>query len=74
MRRSPSLMRDRVNEVSEPLVPRRAKVVHTSRGPEVRSPKRNRLLGVFNESGQLEIKYRDELVIVEVPFSVSRPR
>jgi len=47
--------------------PRPARVVETIRGREVRTPKGNHLLGVFNDENQLVIKLGDEVVIVEVP-------
>lgn len=47
--------------------PQPARIVSTSRGREVRSPKKNHLLGVINDQNQLIIKRGDELVIVEVP-------
>jgi len=47
--------------------PQPARIVPTSRGREVRSPKKNHLLGVINDQNQLIIKRGDELVIVEVP-------
>jgi hypothetical protein len=47
--------------------PQPARIVVTARGREVRSPKNDHLLGVFNEQNQLVIKRGDELVIVEVP-------
>lgn len=47
--------------------PQPARIVETVRGHEARSPKKNHLLGVYNEKGQFVIKIDDELVIVEVP-------
>jgi hypothetical protein len=47
--------------------PHRARIVPTVRGREVRTPKKNHLLGVINDENQLIIKRGDELVIVEVP-------
>jgi hypothetical protein len=47
--------------------PQRARIVETERGREARSPKKNHLLGVFNDQGQFIIKRGDELVLVEVP-------
>jgi hypothetical protein len=47
--------------------PRPARIVETVRGREARSPKKNHLLGVFNDEDQFVIKVGDELVIVEVP-------
>lgn len=46
---------------------RPARLVEGPDGLQARTPKRNHLLGVFNEKGQLVIKRGDELVIVEVP-------
>lgn len=47
--------------------PQPARIVQTSNGREVRSPRRKHLLGIFNDKNQLVIKRGDELVIVEVP-------
>ena len=47
--------------------PQPARIVETARGREARSPKRNHLLGVFNDENQFVIKCGDELVIVAVP-------
>ena len=47
--------------------PQPARIVETIRGREVRSPKKNHLLGVINEQNQLIIKRGGELVIVEAP-------
>ena len=47
--------------------PQPARLVETVRGREVRSPKKNHLLGVFNDANQLVIKRGDELVFVEMP-------
>jgi hypothetical protein len=47
--------------------PQPARIVETVRGREVRSPKKNHLLGVFNNENQFVIKCGDELVIVVVP-------
>jgi hypothetical protein len=47
--------------------PQPARIVETVRGREARSPKKNHLLGVFNDDYQFVIKRGDELVIVEVP-------
>ena len=47
--------------------PQPARIVETVRGREVRSPKTNHLLGVFNDDNQLVIKRGDELVLVELP-------
>lgn len=44
-----------------------ARLVMTGRGLEVRCPAHGHLLGVLNQEGQLVIKCREELVIVEVP-------
>ncbi|OFV84712.1 MAG: hypothetical protein A2W26_13610 [Acidobacteria bacterium RBG_16_64_8] len=49
------------------LKPQPARIVETGDGREVRTPRRNHLLGVFNDKNQLVIKRGDELVIVEVP-------
>lgn len=46
--------------------PQPARIVETVRGREARSPKKNHLLGVFNDEDQFVIKCGDELVIVEV--------
>lgn len=48
-------------------LPQPALLVETVRGREVRSPKKKRLVGVFNDENQLIVKVGDELVIVEVP-------
>jgi hypothetical protein len=47
--------------------PQPVRIVETVRGREARSPKKNHLLGVFNDKDQFVIKIGDELVIVEVP-------
>jgi hypothetical protein len=47
--------------------PQPARIVETVHGREARSPKKNHLLGVFNDENQFVIKRGDELVIVEVP-------
>jgi len=47
--------------------PQPARIVETARGREARSPKKNHLLGVFNDENQFVIKCGDELVIVAVP-------
>jgi hypothetical protein len=49
------------------LEPLPARIVETVRGREARSPKKNHLLGVFNDENQFVIKRGDEVVIVEVP-------
>ena len=56
------------NSGEEPI-PLPARIVETSNRREVRSPKRNHLLGVFNDQGQLVIKRGKELVVVEFPKS-----
>ena len=50
---------------SEPE-PQPARIVETVDGREARSPKRNHLLGRFNENGEFIIKRGDELVNVGV--------
>ena len=47
--------------------PQPALIVETVRGREARSPKKKRLLGVFNDENQFVIKCGDEFVIVEAP-------
>ena len=47
--------------------PQRARIVVTVRGREARSPVKNHLLGVFNDSNEFIIKRGNEVVIVEVP-------
>ena len=47
--------------------PQPARIIWTPRGAEARTPKHNRLLGVFDEKGQFVIKRGEEFVSVEVP-------
>lgn len=54
------------NSGDEPT-PQLARIIDTAHGREARTPRRNHLLGVFNDKGQLVIKRGDEFVIVEVP-------
>jgi hypothetical protein len=51
----------------EQLVPLPARIVEKAGRQEVRTPIRNRLVGVFNDKNQLVIKRGDEFVVVEVP-------
>ena len=48
-------------------VPQPARVVWRGGRGEVRTPIKNRLVGVFDEHNRLVIKRGDEFVVVEVP-------